>query len=150
MKSGDVFAGEKWTIPAPAILSITVNETPDDAAPTIALTPAEICESVVCCAISVLVSPESPRMCSIFSPSTPPAALISATAKSTPANSGGPRNARLPVSGNNEPIFRGPDAVPPPPQPARTKPATAVATTMAALLNFCMFSPLVSSFIKGI
>ncbi len=40
MKSGDVFAGEKWTIPAPAILSITVNETPDDAAPAIALTPA--------------------------------------------------------------------------------------------------------------
>ena len=150
MKSGDVFAGEKWTIPAPAILSITVNETPDDAAPTIALTPAAICESAVCCAISVLVSPESPRTCSIFSPSTPPAALISATAKSTPANSGGPRNARLPVSGNNEPIFRGPDADPPPPQPARTKLATAVAATMAALLNFFIFSPFVSSFIKGI
>ena len=150
MKSGDVFAGEKWTIPAPAILSITVNETPDDAAPTIALTPAEICESAVCCAMSVLVSPESPRMCSMFSPRTPPAALISATAKSTPANSGGPRKARLPVSGNKEPIFRGPEAVPPPPQPASTKLVTAAATKMAALLNFCIFSPLVSYIFKDI
>ena len=70
-------------MPAPEILSITVSETPEDAAPTIAPTPAAICESVVCCAMSVLVSPESPRMCSIGCPRTPPASLISATARSS-------------------------------------------------------------------
>ena len=115
-----------------------MKETPEEAAPTIALTPAEICESAVCCAISELVSPESPRMCSISAPSTPPAALISATAKSTPANSGGPRKARLPVSGRSEPIFSALEPLSLE-QPARTKLAIAAATTMVALLNFCIF-----------
>ena len=49
--------------------------------------------------MSVLVSPESPCEYSTGAPSTPPAALISSMANSTPANSGGPRKARLPVSG---------------------------------------------------
>src|SRR5947209_17671608 len=40
-------------------------------------------------------------------PSTPPPALISLTAMSMAANSGGPRKLKLPVSGRKVPIFNG-------------------------------------------
>ncbi|CAB4609842.1 unannotated protein [freshwater metagenome] len=104
--------------------------------------------------MSVLVSPESPRMCSIGCSRTPPAALISATARSMPANSGGPRNARLPVSGSSEPIFNGPvpftaaassagaasSSEADFEQPAKTKLATANAATTLSFFEICIIS----------
>ncbi|TNV70839.1 hypothetical protein FGO68_gene5433 [Halteria grandinella] len=103
----------------------------------IAPTPAAMCASAVCCAISELVSPESPRRCSTSFPRTPPAALISWIARSIPANSGGPRNAKLPVSGNSDPIFSAPEpSLPLLEHPARSKPEIAIATAADALLNF--------------
>ncbi|MCY1249668.1 hypothetical protein D9M72_632240 [compost metagenome] len=59
VKSGDVFAGENWITPAPVIWLMTVLETPDEAAPIMALTPLPSSAVVDCVAISVLVSPES-------------------------------------------------------------------------------------------
>src|SRR3954454_18568912 len=48
-------------------------------------------------------SPESWTSWQALAPLTPPAALMSETARPTPAISGGPRNARLPVSGRMPP-----------------------------------------------
>src|SRR5512144_2562868 len=48
-------------------------------------------------------SPESWMSWHALAPSTPPAALMSETARPTPATSGGPRNARFPVSGRMPP-----------------------------------------------
>ena len=56
----DVFAGENCTTPALTILSITLSETDDDAAPTITWVPLARCRSTVVFAVSVVVSPESP------------------------------------------------------------------------------------------
>ena len=81
---------------------MTVSDTPEDAAPMNASTSSASRRSTVAFATSPL-SPESPGSHSTSAPLTPPAALISATASSTPANSGGPRNARLPVSGSKPP-----------------------------------------------
>ena len=53
-------------------------------------------------------SPESALTCFTGLPRTPPAALMSATAVSTPANSGGPRKARSPVAGSSVPTVRVP------------------------------------------
>ncbi len=103
-----MLAGETWTTPALTILSMTDSETLEDAAPTITLTPACSRRSTVWVAVSVDVSPESPWLYSTGLPSTPPALLISSIAYSTPANSGGPRKARLPVSGSRVPILRTP------------------------------------------
>ena len=56
---GDVFAGENWTTPAAVIWSMTVNETPEDAAPMIAETYFERRSVTETVAMSVVVSPES-------------------------------------------------------------------------------------------
>ena len=101
-----VLAGLNIVTPASVILSITVSVTPEDAAPMMASTFSAIRRSDVTLAMSVVVSPESPWVYSTGAPSTPPAALISSMAYARPANSGGPRKARLPVSGSNEPIFK--------------------------------------------
>jgi hypothetical protein len=53
--------------------------------------------------VSVVVSPESPWLRTTSAPSTPPASLMSWTASSAPAISGGPRNARSPVTGRRVP-----------------------------------------------
>src|SRR5918998_3286293 len=107
VNSSEVLAGENWTTPAPVILSMTSFVTPEAAAPMIACAPWPSSRSTVWFAVSVLSSPESPRRWVTGLPSPPPAALISLTATSTAANSGGPRKARLPVSGSNVPIFSG-------------------------------------------
>ena len=60
--------------------------------------------STVWLAVSVVASPLSPGMPWMGLPRTPPAALISWTARSKPANSGGPRKASEPVCGRIEPI----------------------------------------------
>src|SRR5690349_2035603 len=52
------------------------------------------------------VSPESSICWQACWPLTPPAALISETARPTPAISGGPRKARLPVSGRMPPTLK--------------------------------------------
>src|SRR3954470_860639 len=51
-------------------------------------------------------SPESRTWWQAFMPFTPPAALMSEMAKPTPATAGGPRKARLPVSGRMPPILK--------------------------------------------
>src|SRR4051812_33178819 len=60
-------------------------------------------------------SPESRTSWQALAPLTPPAALMSETASPTPATAGGPRKARLPVSGRmpptlNESALVAPDA----------------------------------------
>src|SRR5664279_6287854 len=104
----DVLAGEYMTTPADMILSMTVSDTPDEAAPTMTSDPALISLSDSAGAMALSVSPESPRTVTTSLPSTPPASLMSLMARSTPANSGGPRKARLPVSGSKVPIVRVP------------------------------------------
>src|SRR5574340_702010 len=69
--------------------------------------PAASSRSTVALAVSVVVSPESPGISCTGWPRTPPAALTSLTASWVPATSGGPRKARLPVSGRRVPILRG-------------------------------------------
>src|SRR4051794_35788491 len=51
-------------------------------------------------------SPESRTWWQALTPFTPPAALMSETARPTPATAGGPRKARLPVSGKMPPILK--------------------------------------------
>ena len=91
--------------PAPTILSITESDTLDDAAPMMASTSLESRRSTDCDAVSVEVSPESESIFSTGLPLTPPASLMSLRARSTPANSGGPRNASEPVCGSSVPIL---------------------------------------------
>src|SRR4051812_5461802 len=50
-------------------------------------------------------SPESRTSWHALAPLTPPAALMSETARPTPATAGGPRKARLPVSGRMPPTL---------------------------------------------
>ena len=66
--------------------------------------------------MSGVPSPESAFTWTIFLPLTPPAALMSCTARSTPANSGGPRNARSPVCGSRVPMVRVPSPLPAAPE----------------------------------
>src|SRR6478736_8208798 len=106
--AGEVFAGENCTTPAPVILSMTLSDTEDDAAPTMASAFASSSLSVCAPAMSGVPSPESALTWTTSLPSTPPAALMSSTAVCTPANSGGPRNARSPVCGSRVPIVRVP------------------------------------------
>src|SRR4051812_10836657 len=106
--AGLVLAGLNIVTPAVVMASMTVSVTLEEAAPMMASTPSPSRRVEVTVAVSVDVSPESPCVYSTGLPSTPPALLISSIAYSTPANSGGPRNARLPVSGSNEPILRTP------------------------------------------
>jgi hypothetical protein len=70
----------------------------------IALTPDCSSRSTVWVAVSVEASPESPVTSATGVPKTPPAALTSLIASWTPATSGGPRKARLPVSGSRVPM----------------------------------------------
>ena len=91
---------------------MNVNDTPDDAAPTNTSAPAASWRSTVWLAMSVEVSPESPWSRVTSWPSTPPAALMSLTASWAPANSGGPRKARLPVSGSTVAKFSVPSDSP--------------------------------------
>ncbi len=117
-----------------------VFETPEDAAPMIAVLPSAMSEVADWLAMSVVVSPESLAVLVTVMPAL--ASLMSFTARSTPANSGGPSTAREPVCGRIVPIlrFRPPSAVvppsppPPPEQPARTRaPATAMVTALRAV-----------------
>ena len=86
-----VFAGEKCTMPAPVILSMTDSDTLEEAAPTTTSDLPLISLSTEAPAMSGVPSPESDLICLIGLPLTPPASLISLIARSTPANSGGPR-----------------------------------------------------------
>src|SRR6266545_8153110 len=104
----DVLAGDHCTTPAFTILSMTVKDTLDDAAPMMASTFSARRRSTVWLAVSVDVSPESPCEYSTSLPPNPPFSFTSEMARLTPANSGGPRNARLPVSGRIEPNLRVP------------------------------------------
>ena len=107
MNWSEVLAGENITAPAEAILSSTFNDTAEEAAPTMTWVPAASSRSTVALAVSVVVSPESPVVSFTGLPNTPPLALISLTASFTPAAIGGPRKARLPVSGSSVPMLRG-------------------------------------------
>src|SRR3954468_23281757 len=106
--AGEVFAGENCTTPAPVILSMTLSDTEDEAAPTITSAFASRSLSVWAPAMSGVPSPESALTCLTGLPSTPPAALMSSMAVCTPANSGGPRKARSPVCGSSVPTVNTP------------------------------------------
>ena len=73
----------------------------------------EIKRSTDCDAVSVVVSPESESNFFTGLPLTPPASLISFSARSTPANSGGPRNASEPVWGSSVPMTSSPSPLAP-------------------------------------
>jgi hypothetical protein len=103
-----VLAGDICTVLALVILSSTLSETLDDAAPTIASALALSSLSVSLGAMSGEPSPESAWVSRTSLPSTPPAWFISWIASSTPATSGGPRKARSPVSGSSVPIVSWP------------------------------------------
>ena len=60
--SGEVFAGEICSTPAPVILSMTSLVTDDDAAPTMTSTSSPSMRSTDWLAMSVLSSPESVSM----------------------------------------------------------------------------------------
>ena len=108
LKSGEVLAGDIISVPSPVIWLITVLVTPEDAAPMIADTFCPSISVLDWVAMFVVVSPESRCMVVTSLPFTPPAALISLTARSTPAVIGGPKNDRPPVLGNRVPSFRTP------------------------------------------
>ncbi len=92
---------ETWNASANVIRG---TETPEDAAPTMPDTPSEMRDVADWVAMLVVVSPESACVTETFSPAA--ASLMSLTARSTPAISGGPRVAREPVWGRIEPILR--------------------------------------------
>ena len=102
-----MLAGETSTILLSAKVSTTLSETLDEAAPTTMdglpaiSVPAEEVETDMS-----VESPESWMSWHALAPSTPPAALMSETARPTPAISGGPRKARLPVSGRMPPTLK--------------------------------------------
>jgi hypothetical protein len=141
VNSGEVFAGDSCTTPAETTWSMNVFETPEDAAPTMALLPSAMSDVADWLAMSVVASPESLSVTVTVMPAL--ASLMSCSARWTPANSGGPRTARLPVCGRIVPILRSrsplsvvPPPVPPPlaEQPARTRaPATATVTALKAV-----------------
>ena len=99
-----MLAGEISTILLSAKVSTTFSETDDEAAPmtTDGLLATRVPAEAVETAMSV-ESPESWMSWQASEPFTPPAALMSETARPTPAISGGPRKARLPVSGRMPP-----------------------------------------------
>ena len=103
-----MFAGEICTISAPVMSSMTLRVTEDDAAPMMTETSwlmRSVTDWVATSACSA--SDESVCSTSTSAPRTPPAALISSTARSTPAISGGPSWASEPVCGSRVPIFSG-------------------------------------------
>ena len=101
-----MLAGETSTILLSAKVSTTLSETLDEAAPmtTDGLPATSVPAEAVETDMSV-ESPESWTSWQALAPSTPPAALMSETARPTPATSGGPRKARLPVSGRMPPTL---------------------------------------------
>ena len=90
-----------------AKVSTKLSETLDDAAPmtTDGLRATRVPAEAVETDMSV-ESPESRTLWHAVAPLTPPAALMSETARPTPAISGGPRNARSPVSGRMPPTWK--------------------------------------------
>src|SRR5215207_7048417 len=145
-KAVEVLAGENSTTPAPTILSMTLSETLEDAAPMMTSAFAASSLSTEPGAIFGVPSPESALLWATALPSTPPASLMSLTARSTPANSGGPRNARSPVDGSRVPTVRTPSPLgaadvssspalssSPPPQAASTS-ALAAATAASRIV----------------
>ncbi len=99
-----MLAGEISMILLSAKVSTTFSETLDDAAPM--TTDGLLSTSVPAEAVETVMSVESPESWMSWqagAPLTPPAALMSETARPTPAISGGPRKARLPVSGRMPP-----------------------------------------------
>src|SRR5262245_15608480 len=134
----DVLAGENITTPALVILSITFSVTADDAAPMMASTLSPSSRSTVCVpTVGFCASLESPSDTVTSLPSGPPAALMSLTASRTPEISGGPRNARLPVTGRNVPIFSAPS-------PARV-PSTGTSATSADVGAFAVLNTVLGS-----
>ena len=99
-----MLAGETSVILLSAKVSTTLSETLEDAAPmtTDGLLATRVPAEAVETDMSV-ESPESRTLWQAWAPLTPPAALMSLTARPTPAISGGPRKARLPVSGRMPP-----------------------------------------------
>jgi hypothetical protein len=93
-----------------------VFETPEEAAPMTAETPSAMSAVADWVAMSVVVSPES--LCSTSTVMPLAASLISLTARSTPANSGGPRTASVPVWGRIVPILRERSSAEPPVSPS--------------------------------
>ena len=101
-----MLAGETWVTLAAVRRSTKFSETLEDAAPM--TTEASSWISLRAEAVLMdrsVVSPESSIWWHAWAPLTPPAALMSETAMPTPATSGGPRNARLPVSGRMPPAL---------------------------------------------
>ncbi len=106
--------------------------------------PASTSSVADCVAMSVVVSPESRSVSSVVKGKSLPVASMSLIASLTPATSGGPRKARLPVAGRIVPTWNVPSAsdtapppddalgaaasLPPPEHPART---SALAPTRA-------------------
>ena len=99
-----MLAGETCVILAAVRVSTKLRDTLEDSAPmttdglAATMVPADAVE------IDMSVeSPESRMLWQALAPLTPPAALMSETARPTPATAGGPRKARLPVSGRMPP-----------------------------------------------
>ncbi len=134
VKSGEVLAGEKVMMPSLTLLSRNSLVTPDEAAPIMAETPSLWSLGTVVSNALLSASPESPKVTSTVMPAA--ASLTSLTASWTPASSGGPRKARLPVWGRTVPSLRvrssaagaedseGSEVPPPPAQPERTRALT--------------------------
>ncbi len=135
----DVLAGENMITPALVTLSMTFSVTADDAAPMMASTPcAELTVDRLRADRRVLrVARVALRRPSTSLPSAPPAALMSLTARRTPEISGGPRDARLPVTGRNVPTFSAPS-------PARV-PWTGTSGTSAAVGAFAVLNTVFES-----
>src|SRR5690606_19421829 len=120
-------------MPAAVMSSMTLSVTDDDAAPMTAEAPSAMSFETDCEAIwAFAVSDESVWMTVTGAPFTPPASLISLSARSTPATSGGPRKASEPVSGSRVPMMR-PSLEPPPlPPGADDAPGSSVVDEQAA------------------
>ena len=146
----EVLAGEIIMIPASVIWSTMLSETLEDAAPMTTSAPPLI--NSVAPWVETFMSVESPESAPTIVtslPNTPPAALMSSTARPTPAISGGPRKASVPVIGRIVPTTRGSEEPPaedegeaevpdPPPLQAvrvRAKAATAVAAAVSRCLR---------------
>jgi hypothetical protein len=103
----EVFAGEIMTVSEPTTSSITLSVTWEDAAPMITEAPS-LMSSVTDCVATWVFSASEESLCETLTsePRTPPASLISSTARSTPAISGGPSCEREPVTGSSVPSRR--------------------------------------------
>ena len=102
-----MLAGETSTILLSAKASTTFSDTDEEAAPmtTEGLAATSVWPEAELTDMSV-ESPESWMLWQALTPFTPPAALMSETARPTPAISGGPRKARVPVSGRMPPTAK--------------------------------------------